>query len=73
MNIYTYSEARQHLSTVLNEARHSGKVIIKRKDGSTFSVTPENNDMSPFDVPSLSTKISTKDIIDSIRESRERL
>ena len=72
MNIYTYSEARQHLSTVLNKAKSSGKVLIKRKDGSSFAIIPENKTISPFDVPSLKTNVHRKDIIDSIRESRER-
>ena len=70
--IYTYSEARQHLAAVLKEAKNSGKVLIKRKDGSSFAITPENKKSSPFDVPSVESEISMSEIIDSIRESRER-
>ena len=72
MNVYTYSEARQNLSSVLNEAKTMGKVLIKRKDGSSFAIIPEIKTKSPFDVPCLKTKIKLKDIIDSIRESREK-
>jgi antitoxin (DNA-binding transcriptional repressor) of toxin-antitoxin stability system len=36
MNVYTYSEARQRLSSVLDSAKASGEVLIRRKDGATF-------------------------------------
>ena len=36
MTTYTYSQARQNFSTVLNNAKKDGNVIIKRKDGSQF-------------------------------------
>ena len=72
MNVYTYSEARQNLSSVLNKAKTMGKVLIKRKDGSSFVIIPETKTSFPFDVPSLKSKVSKKDILDSIRESRER-
>jgi PHD/YefM family antitoxin component YafN of YafNO toxin-antitoxin module len=41
MQVYTYSEARQKLALLLEQAENSGKVIIRRKDGRTFSLTPE--------------------------------
>ena len=41
MNVYTYSEARQKLASVLKKAEATGKVLIRRKDGSTFALTPE--------------------------------
>jgi len=37
MKVYTYSEARQHLSKVLEIARKE-EVIIKRRGGETFSL-----------------------------------
>ena len=33
MKIYTYSEARQNLASVLDEARRKGGVRIRRRDG----------------------------------------
>ena len=33
MNVYTYSEARQKLASVLDTAESTGKVLIRRKDG----------------------------------------
>ncbi|NQT71810.1 MAG: type II toxin-antitoxin system Phd/YefM family antitoxin, partial [Chloroflexi bacterium] len=40
MTIYTYSEARQKLASVLDQAQVNGEALIKRKDGSTFVVKP---------------------------------
>jgi antitoxin Phd len=72
MQVYTYSEARQKLAFVLEQAEGTGKVLIKRKDGRTFALVPEINVASPLDVPSIKAKISTQEIVDIIREGRER-
>lgn len=72
MQIYTYSEARQKLAAILDQAENSGKVIIRRKDGRTFALVPEKVASSPLDVPSIKAKITTQEIVDNIREGRER-
>lgn len=72
MQVYTYSEARQKLASVLEQAESTGKVIIRRKDGSTFALTPEKIALSPLDVPTIKAKISTQEIVDIVREGRER-
>ena len=72
MQVYSYSEARQKLATILKQAESTGKVIIRRKDGSTFALIPEKIAASPLDVPSIDAKISTEEIVDFIREGRER-
>jgi len=48
MNVYTYSEARQNLASVLDEAEREGEVRITRRDGRTFSLRPTPSG-SPFD------------------------
>jgi hypothetical protein len=72
MQVYTYSEARQKLASVLEQAETTGKVLIRRKDGRTFALIPEKAASSPLDVPSVKAKITTKEIVDIIREGRER-
>jgi antitoxin Phd len=72
MQIYTYSEARQKLAFVLEQAEYTGKVLIRRKDGRTFALVPERNATSPLDVPSIKADITTQEIVDIIREGRER-
>ena len=71
MKVYTYSEARQRLADVLNMAR-TEEVIIKRRGGETFSIIFRNSTKSPFDIPGIKTKATTKDILGAVRESRER-
>ena len=47
MKVYTYSQARQHLSQILNQAR-SEEVFIRRRGGEVFRVAPEVQGGSPF-------------------------
>jgi prevent-host-death family protein len=71
MKVYTYSEARQRLANVLNIAK-TEEVVIKRRGGETFSIIFRKSSKSPFDVPGIKTKATTNDILDAIKESRER-
>ena len=71
MKVYTYSEARQHLSSVLEEARREGGVRIRRRDGQMFEVRPEQSKASPLDVQALDLGFSRKEIVDFIRTGRK--
>ena len=70
MKVYTYSEARQRFTEVLNIAREE-EVIIKRRDGETFTIVFKKTPKSPFDIPGINTKATTKDILTAIKDSRE--
>ncbi len=72
MQVYTYSEALQKLARVLDQAEITGKVLIRRKDGRTFSLVPEKVASSPLDIPTIKAKITTQQIVDTIREGREK-
>ncbi len=72
MTVYTYSQARQNFSGLLDIARRKGKVLVKRRDGQLFSIKPEKTINSPLDVKGIKTTIKTKEIVDIIRESRSR-
>jgi prevent-host-death family protein len=41
MMVYTYSEARQNLASLLDKAAEEGEVRIKRKDGRVFVIKPQ--------------------------------
>jgi len=70
VKVFTYSEARQNLSELLNTAQNE-EVEIRRRDGSIFSVVPKKKkEKSPFDVPGIKTGATTEDILDAVRESR---
>jgi len=72
MQVYTYSEARQKLSSVLDKAEVSGKVLIRRKDGRTFSLSPERTEKSPLDVPSIKAGVTTDELVSLVRKERGR-
>ena len=72
MQVYTYSEARQKLADVLEQAETTGKVLIRRKDGRTFALIPEKPGLSPLDVPTIKANITTDEIVDIVRQGRER-
>ena len=72
MQVYTYSEARQNLSSVLDKAEVSGKVLIRRKDGRTFALEPERTATSPLDVPSIKARLSTDELVSIVRNERGR-
>ncbi|MEA3358169.1 MAG: type II toxin-antitoxin system Phd/YefM family antitoxin [Thermodesulfobacteriota bacterium] len=71
MKVYTYSEARQKFSTILDIAKHED-VIIKRRGGEIFKVIFTKSSKSPFDVAGIKTKATTKDILNAVKESRAR-
>jgi len=72
MTTYTYSEARQRLATLLDKAKKEGEIMIKRKDGSYFIVRPYNPNKSPLDVDGVDIDMSRDEIVQVIREGRER-
>jgi antitoxin Phd len=71
MTTYTYSEARQNFSSVLEKAKKEGEVLIIRKDGSTFILRPFDKTKSPLDVKGVELNITSDEIIDILREIRE--
>ena len=70
MKVYTYSQARQKLSAVLDFAK-SEDVIIKRRGGETFKIVFTKSPKSPFEVAGIKSKATTHDILDAIKESRD--
>ena len=77
MKVYNYSEARQNFAAVLNTALKED-VIITRKDGSKFKLVAIHDNQkkgkSPLeDIKGVKASITMVDILDAIRESRERI
>ncbi len=73
MDVYTYSEARQNFSTVLDKAEATGRVLIRRKDGRTYALVPERPSGSPLDVPSIQADISTRELVTLVSNQRRRI
>lgn len=73
MKVYTYSEARRHFASVLEEAWRSGAVRIHRRDGQVFVLQPEKRKGSPLDVPGVDLGLNRQDILDLIQEGRREV
>jgi len=72
MKTYTYSEARENLATVLEEAERDGAVEIRGRDGVVFRLSPApKSKSSPLDVPGVKLNMKTEDLIAVVREGRE--
>jgi PHD/YefM family antitoxin component YafN of YafNO toxin-antitoxin module len=71
MNTYTYTEARQKLATLLEQAAKYGEVRIKRRDGQVFVIKPQKRKGSPLEVEGIKTKLSRQEILQSIEEGRK--
>ncbi len=72
MKIYTYSQAREKLADILEESKNE-EIVIRRRKGDMFTILPKTpSRRSPFDVVGLSKKITRKEILEAIRETRER-
>jgi len=71
MKTYTYSEARQQFAALLDEARRSGRVQIRRRDGQLFVLQPATQESSPLDVPGVAAGLLAGDSAAWLREERE--
>lgn len=72
MKTYTYSEARQRLATLLDQARREGRVQIRRQDGSVFLLQPVVSERSPLDVRGVRSKLGRGELVALVRQERER-
>jgi hypothetical protein len=70
MIVYTYSEARQNLASLLEKAAQNGEVWIKRRDGQVFVVKLQQRAESPLDVESINLGLTTSEILQFIQEGR---
>ena len=72
MREFSFTEARQHFASILDEAKKEGVVCVKKRDGDVFYIKPATLKSSPLDVEGIDLGISSSEIVDIIREGRER-
>lgn len=73
MLVMTYSDARKNFSNLLNRVKVDGAAIVRRADGSRFRITVEEPEQkSPFDGIKSFANLSREEIVDIVREGRER-
>jgi PHD/YefM family antitoxin component YafN of YafNO toxin-antitoxin module len=73
VTVYTFSEARQKFASLLERAAREGAVRVKRRDGQVFVILPEPAKRSPLDVKGIQTDLSAEEIVDIVRQMRERV
>ena len=73
MKEYSFTQARQHFSSILDEAKRDGVVCVKKRDGQSFYIRPATPKKSPLDVKGVDLGVTSSEIVDAIRESRERI
>ena len=72
MREYSFTEARQHFASILDEAKREGVVCIKKRDGEAFYLKPADSKKSPLDVEGVDLGLNVSDIVDIVKECRER-
>jgi|GEM_PF-554854 hypothetical protein len=74
--IYTTSQIQKQLPDLLEKAMLEGKIQFKTKDGRIFVIRLEKFEVvpntSPLDVKSIKLPVTTNEILQAVRESRER-
>jgi len=72
MRIYTFSEARQNFSSILDLAQKEGVVRINRRDGKAFIVKPVEDNDSPLNINGVNLNLTAEEIVDAVREGSDR-
>ncbi len=80
MKAYTISEAQKDLPTLLEEAEEKGYAVIQGGVGQAFIVKPQVSPplkpratgKSPLDVESVNLGVTTEEIVEIVRQGRER-
>lgn len=73
MRIYTFSEARQKLASLLDKVRSEGEVRIRRKDGTVYSIRQVTTESSPLEVEGIRSTLTADEIVQYVREGRENV
>jgi PHD/YefM family antitoxin component YafN of YafNO toxin-antitoxin module len=73
VTVYTFSEARQKFAALLERARREGAVRVKRRDGQVFLIQPERSNRSPLEVAGIDSDVSGEEIVEIVREMRQRV
>ncbi len=72
MREYSFSEAQQNLSVMLEYVKQEGVVCIKKSNGELFYIQASIHKKSPLDVDGVNLGLSKHEIVETIRESRAK-
>ena len=71
MKTYTFTQAREKLAALLDEAAQHGEVRIQRRSGDVFIIKLLRNKSSGLNVKGLKIGLDRDEILQSIREGRK--
>ena len=60
------------IATVLVNGSERATIRVRRNDGRSFVLRPESSDASPLDVEGVDLGVTSAEIVEMIREGRER-
>jgi len=69
---YSFTQARQHFASILDEAKKEGIVCIKKQNGESFYIKPAMPKESPLDVEGVDLGVTSLEIVDAVRQGREK-
>jgi hypothetical protein len=72
MSVYTYADVQQHCERVFDDAKTSNDVMIQSPDGDVFLLRLVTTHHRTSSLPHLDIHLSRQEIVDYIREARER-
>jgi len=70
MKVFTFTEARQQFSKILDLAQKDGSVKITHRDGRNFIIQPAEVTTSPLAVPGIDLNIPKAELLEFIHEGR---
>ncbi|MBE7536152.1 MAG: prevent-host-death protein [Anaerolineales bacterium] len=74
--MYTVSQVQKQLVDLLQKALLEDQIQFKSGDGQVFVIRPlvseKNRKTSPLDVRGIKLPVTTNDILQAVRESREK-
>ena len=70
MKVFTSSDARQNFAKLLEEARRSGSVRIRRRDGQVFLLKPDSTRESPLDVKGIRVDVNRDEIVSLFEKAK---
>jgi len=74
--IYTVSQIQKQLTELLQKILREGQVQFKAQDGQVFVIRPafttKPTASSPLDVKGIKLPVTTSEILQAVRESRQR-
>ena len=72
MIVYNYTDVCQSLTKMLDDAKNNENVYIRSENGELFIIKLASAKGAEYNLPDLDLDLSREEIVNYVRESRER-